>query len=75
MTHVGGQLCLCILNLCLPTQVEEMVSVAVKRGHASLNLSHQNLTVAPSSLSQLAAILKQLYLNNNKLIIPPAEVK
>lgn len=40
----------------------------------SLNLSHRNMKVAPSSLARLAS-LKVLLLNNNSLIMPPDEIQ
>ena len=55
-------------------KIEEVIGDAAKRRSVTLNLSHLDLTVVPSSLNNLAPFLRQLYLNDNKLILPPAEV-
>ena len=54
-------------------EVENLIEIAWKMGWTSVNLSHHNLTVLPSSICKLGN-LKILLLNNNRIIMPPGEL-
>uniref|UniRef100_A0A672NFW3 Plant intracellular Ras-group-related LRR protein 3-like n=1 Tax=Sinocyclocheilus grahami TaxID=75366 RepID=A0A672NFW3_SINGR len=52
---------------------DDMVLECLNKQQESLNMSHRGLVVLPPGVSRLIT-LKKLFLNNNKLILPPDEV-
>lgn len=54
--------------------VSKLINSTWKEKKGTLNLSHRNMKVIPSSIARLTS-LKVLLLNNNSLIMPPDEIQ
>lgn len=59
---------------CRCPSTENLIHTACAQNHSILNLSHRGLTVLPASITT-ATCVRQLLLNNNKLLLPPVELE